>query len=94
MLKHELAYVLGQMQNSHAVPALIRVLQGQHEPMVRHEAAEALGAIGQVDCLDVLNHHWKNDPEQCVRETCELAVGKILDEQEKKKAGFIAKNKK
>lgn len=39
LLKHELAYCLGQMQDEAAIPVLIRVLEdtGQ-EPMVRHEA--------------------------------------------------------
>ncbi|NBP72772.1 MAG: hypothetical protein EBU57_06330, partial [Alphaproteobacteria bacterium] len=44
LLRHELAYVLGQMQDSHAVPTLIDVLSNENEHvMVRHEAAEALG---------------------------------------------------
>ena len=44
LLKHEIAYVLGQMQNSHAVPMLIERLSDEVEDlMVRHEAAEALG---------------------------------------------------
>lgn len=39
LLKHELAYCLGQMQDVTAVPALIKVLRDlQQEPMVRHEA--------------------------------------------------------
>lgn len=39
LLKHELAYCLGQMQNSHAIPILIQVLKDKsQEAMVRHEA--------------------------------------------------------
>ena len=46
LLRHELAYVLGQMQDNHAVPTLIEVLSDEDEHvMVRHEVAEALGAI-------------------------------------------------
>ena len=38
LLRHELAYVLGQMQNNHAVPKLIEVLSDNDEHvMVRHE---------------------------------------------------------
>lgn len=38
LLKHEIAFVLGQMQNPRAVPALTRVLQDTKEDsMVRHE---------------------------------------------------------
>ncbi|MCH1527551.1 MAG: HEAT repeat domain-containing protein, partial [Candidatus Poseidoniaceae archaeon] len=42
LLRHELAYVLGQMQDPLAVPKLIEVLSDEQEHvMVRHEAAEA-----------------------------------------------------
>lgn len=41
LLKHELAYCLGQMQDRRAIPALIAVLKdAQQEPMVRHEAGK------------------------------------------------------
>lgn len=39
LLKHELAYCLGQMQDKAAIPYLISVLEDvRQEPMVRHEA--------------------------------------------------------
>lgn len=39
LLKHELAYCLGQMQDRQAIPTLTAVLKdAQQEPMVRHEA--------------------------------------------------------
>lgn len=39
LLKHELAYCLGQMQNTDAIPYLTKVLEDvSQEPMVRHEA--------------------------------------------------------
>lgn len=42
LLKHELAYCLGQMQDSRANPVLIEVLKDTNqEPMVRHEAGES-----------------------------------------------------
>lgn len=41
LLKHELAYCLGQMQDSRAIPVLLDVLRDtRQEPMVRHEAGE------------------------------------------------------
>lgn len=41
LLKHELAYCLGQMGDSYAAPALRSVLEDrEQEPMVRHEAGE------------------------------------------------------
>jgi deoxyhypusine monooxygenase len=46
LLKHEAAYCLGQMGDTHAVPVLRSVLEDQsREAIVRHEAAEALAAI-------------------------------------------------
>jgi HEAT repeat protein len=42
----QVAYVLGQLQNKAASAALCRILRNANEhPMVRHEAAEALGSI-------------------------------------------------
>lgn len=41
LLKHELAYCLGQMQDKTAIPVLVAVLEDiQQEPMVRHEAGK------------------------------------------------------
>ena len=63
LLKHEIAYVFGQMQDAHSVPALAAVLadKAQH-CMVRHEAAEALGAIAAPGCSELL-HEYRKDPE-------------------------------
>ena len=47
LFRHEIAYVLGQMEKPVTVPALSRVLMDTTEHrMVRHECAESLGAIG------------------------------------------------
>lgn len=41
LLKHELAYCLGQMQDERAIPLLIKVLKNIKEnTMVRHEAGK------------------------------------------------------
>jgi deoxyhypusine monooxygenase len=40
LLKHELAYCLGQTKNTAALPTLEKVLADEHEdPMVRHEVS-------------------------------------------------------
>ena len=55
LLKHECAYCLGQMQDVYAIEILSKVLANTMEhPMVRHEAGEALGAIGTDECLKIL----------------------------------------
>ena len=79
LLKHELAYCLGQTRNLTSVPYLRKVLENKHEdPMCRHEAAEALGALGDVASLDLLRHMRDDEGEvEVVRETCDIAVGRI-----------------
>jgi deoxyhypusine monooxygenase len=43
LLKHELAYCMGQMQDVAAIPMLTNVLENvKHEPMVRHEAGNRI----------------------------------------------------
>jgi hypothetical protein len=79
LLKHELAYCLGQTRNLAAVPFLRAVLENKNEDsMCRHEAAEALGALGDVGSLDMLKQLRDSREEiDVVRETCEIAVARI-----------------
>lgn len=77
LLRHELAYVLGQMGDPHAVPFLTAVLRKPDEHvMVRHECAEALGAIGQPESVPVLRE-FLSDPNPEVSESCEVALDLI-----------------
>lgn len=77
LLKHELAYCLGQMRDPRAIPVLVAVLQDRsQEPMVRHEAGEALGAIGDPEVLGLLKQ-YSTDPVVEVAETCQLAVRRL-----------------
>lgn len=78
LLKHEMAYVLGQTRQEYAIKPLINVLEDhEQQAMVRHEAAEALGAIGNKEALDILKKYETEDPLEVVRQTCELAIGRI-----------------
>lgn len=78
LLKHEVAYVLGQIRSSYANQYLKQVLADDNQQiMVRHEAAEALGAIGDAECLDMLEKYFKDDPSLEIRQTCELAIERI-----------------
>ena len=46
--------------------------------MVRHESAEALGALGDVQSLPILRERRDDEGEKVVvRETCEIAVQRI-----------------
>ena len=52
LLRHECAYVLGQLRDAAAQPALETVLGDETEDaMLRHECAEALGGIGVGEVL-------------------------------------------
>lgn len=74
LFRHEVGYVLGQLQHEAAVPQLAAALARCAEnPMVRHECAEALGAIARPACLAALQAH-ADDPERVVRESCEVAL--------------------
>lgn len=94
LLKHELAYCLGQMQDEYAIPYLIRVLKDKkQEAMVRHEAGEALGAIGSPEVLNVLRE-YASDPQIEVAETCQLALQRIqwLNEKSSQESKNLSTN--
>jgi len=74
LFRHEVAYVLGQMERSVAIPGLIGVLVNPKEhSMVRHEAAEALGAIGGAEAVEALRL-YSRDSDQIVRDSCHVAL--------------------
>lgn len=79
LLKHELAYCLGQTKNDAAINPLRDVLSDLNEdPMCRHEAAEALGALGNAGNLELLKYFRDRDGEEVVvTETCEIAIDRI-----------------
>ncbi|TDZ22669.1 Deoxyhypusine hydroxylase [Colletotrichum orbiculare MAFF 240422] len=79
LLKHELAYCLGQTGNLYAVGPLRKVLRDlQEDPMCRHEAAEALGALGDLGDLEILKEFRDREGEDvCIVETCEIAIDRI-----------------
>ncbi|XP_049869190.1 deoxyhypusine hydroxylase [Pectinophora gossypiella] len=77
LLKHELAYCLGQMQDKRAIPILRSVLEDkEQDPIVRHEAGEALGAIGDPNLREILEK-YQNDPAVEVAETCQIALQRL-----------------
>lgn len=71
LFKHEVAFVLGQIQSLNSVAALSKKLADLEEnDMVRHECAEALGSIGQDDIIK----NYLNDKSRIVRESCQVAL--------------------
>jgi len=96
LLKHECAYCLGQMQDEAAITYLMKSLADETEnPMVRHEAGEALGAIGKytTEVKEILTKYSKDQyPE--VAETCQLALGRLewLERQSKQAESNLSEN--
>lgn len=74
LFRHEVAFVLGQLQDVNGIEALKESLEDCSEnEMVRHECAEALGAIATDDCMAVLNKYLADD-KRVVKESCEIAL--------------------
>ena len=74
LFRHEVAYVLGQMQRLVTVDGLSEVLMNESEHrMVRHEAAEALGAIGGEKAEKLLSQ-YEHDGEEVVNQSCQVAL--------------------
>jgi len=86
LLQHELAYNVGQSGLEEAVAPLDKVVRNTHYDVVtRHEAAEALGALGSPLAVQVLNDHCDpaTEPEAAIRESCELALARIAMREKK-----------
>lgn len=75
LFRHEIAFVYGQLSHPASIPALTAALSNPTEAgMVRHEAAEALGSLGEEDGVEDLLKTFLNDPEQVVRESVMIAL--------------------
>ncbi|KAJ2718757.1 deoxyhypusine hydroxylase [Coemansia sp. Benny D115] len=74
LFRHEIGFIFGEMQHPASVPALARILANAEEaPMVRHEAAEALGSVATPEVNAILAQYI-NDPEPVVRDSCIVAL--------------------
>lgn len=74
LFRHEIAFVLGQLQEPCSIPFLAESLVDTNEnEMVRHECAEALGAIATEECTQLLTEYLK-DSQRVVKESCEVAL--------------------
>lgn len=75
LFRHEVAFVFGQLSHPASIPALVKTLSDpSEESMVRHEAAEALGSLGDEDGVEQVLRRFVNDPEQVVRESIIVAL--------------------
>ena len=86
LFRHEVAFVFGQLSHPASIPSLTETLSDTSEAsMVRHEAAEALGSLGDEEGVEAILRKFINDPEQVVRDSIIVA----LDMAEFEKNGEI-----
>ena len=79
LMRHEVAFALGQMGATGAIEALCETLADSSENgMVRHECAEALGALGSehARCVEALRRACVDEKRE-VAETAALALRKL-----------------
>lgn len=75
LFRHEVAFVFGQLSHPASIPALTECLSDTQEAsMVRHEAAEALGSLGDEDGVEDTLKKFLDDPEQVVRDSIIVAL--------------------
>lgn len=86
LFKHEVAFVLGQMQSLESVEALSRKLADCEEnEIVRHECAEALGSIGESEII----RNYLDDQSRIVRESCQVALDMAEYENDETQFDFV-----
>ena len=75
LFRHEVAFVFGQLSHPASIPSLVATLSNsKEESMVRHEAAEALGGLGNEEGVEDILRGFLDDPEQVVRESVVVAL--------------------
>ena len=75
LFRHEIAFVFGQISHPASIPALYQILSNTSEMgMVRHEAAEALGSLGDEPGVEEMLKRFLHDDEQVVRESIVVAL--------------------
>ena len=86
LFRHEIAFVFGQLSHPASIPALTAALSDLKEAsMVRHEAAEALGSLGEESGVEDVLKRFLDDKEEVVRESVVVA----LDMAEFEKGGDV-----
>lgn len=82
LFRHEIAFVFGQLSHPASIPALTDSLSNLEEvSMVRHEAAEALGSLGDEEGVEDTLKKFLNDKDSVVRDSVILALDMAEFEQ-------------
>lgn len=75
LFRHEIAFIFGQLSHPASIPSLVATLSNQkEESMVRHEAAEALGSLGDEEGVEDILKGFLDDQEHVVRDSVVVAL--------------------
>ena len=75
LFRHEIAYVLGQIQSPLTADHLMECMKNESEmDMVRHECAEALGSIATDKVYEELGKYLDKSTPEVLRESCVVAL--------------------
>ena len=75
LFRHEIAFVFGQLSHPASISALTAALSDLNEAsMVRHEAAEALGSLGDEEGVEDILKKFLHDKERVVVESVIVAL--------------------
>ncbi len=80
LLRHEAAYIFGQMTDVRSIPFLTKAALEDESAMVRHEACESLGNMPEEamgDIVPVLKKILVEDESLEVRQSCEVALDNL-----------------
>lgn len=78
LFRHEIAFVFGQLSHPASIPALTAALSDVNEAsMVRHEAAEALGSLGEEEGVEDTLKKFLHDKEKVVRDSVIVALDMV-----------------
>lgn len=80
-VRHVAAFALGLWKADGAEDALIALLGGDEDPVVRSQAVISLAQIKCLKALPVLEQHAQNDPSRDVKHQCDLAIHRIKNYQ-------------
>lgn len=77
LLQHEVCYVLGQLHHPLSLSFLSQVLSDESIAVIsRHEAAEAIAAIGSASTRSLLEKYTSHN-SRILAETCQLAIDRL-----------------
>jgi len=75
VIRHDAAFVFGQIQDKRAIPYLVRAVQKDISDLVRHEAIEALGDIGmRTRSVEGILWQCLKDKSPIIKDTAEMAL--------------------